>query len=113
MQRSEALELIKENEKHYEALFSEYNPVTGVGSPIERVRLYLSHEEQSYILLPHYMAKAEILSDIINNYKSVDDYLAHNTDIPREELYDAISQLRIKYDFEFWAATCATIFTAV
>lgn len=110
MQRSEALELIKENEKHYEALFSEYNPVTGVGSPIERVRLYLSHEEQSYILLPHYMAKAEILSDIINNYKSVDDYLAHNTDIPREELYDAISQLRIKYDFEFWAATCATIY---
>lgn len=40
--------LLTQNEEHKSRLFAPYNPLTGEGSPIERVRLYFSSE--SYVL---------------------------------------------------------------
>ena len=112
MNREKVQGIIKENEKHYQALFSEYDPVTGVGSPIRRVKLVLSKDGQkeSSILLPYYVAKAEIISDILENYESVEEYLRFHNEVSKEDMYNALTSMRIKYDFEYWAATCAIIF---
>lgn len=105
-------DIIKENESHYQALFSKYDPVTGEGSPIKRVKLVLtkSGDRESYILLPSYVAQANVISDIIGKYASAEEYLKAHPDIQPNDLYDAITHIRIKYDFEYWAATCAIIF---
>lgn len=106
MTDSEVQRIIEENKGHRKALFSEYDPVTGIGSPIERTRFYLSKDR--YVLIPKYVADAEVFQDILE-YNSLDDYIEKNN-LDRDDVYDMFLRIRIKYDFEYWAATCATIF---
>lgn len=107
MSESEVLHIIQENKKHFSALFSEYDPLTGIGSPIERVRLNLTREGK-YILIPKYISTASAIKEMLD-YPSLDDYIEAKR-ITKDETYDVLFRLRVKYDFEFWAATCATIF---
>lgn len=107
MSDSEVLSIIEENKKHVSALFSEYDPMTGVGSPIERVRLTLTKDGR-YILIPKYIATASAFSEMLS-FPSLEDYIDAKH-MNRDDVYDVITRLRIKYDFEYWAATCATIF---
>lgn len=104
---SERDNIIAQNKKHVEALFSEYQPTTGVGSPIERVRLTLSRDGR-HILIPKYIATASAFTAMLD-YPSVEDYI-EDKGYDKDEIYDVITRLRLKYDFEYWAATCATIF---
>lgn len=107
MTQYEVDRIITENREHVKQLFSEYDPLTGVGSPIERVRLTLT-PQGNHIFIPKYIATSSVFSEILK-HNSVDDYIsAKNLD--RAETYDVITRLRIKYDFEYWSATCATIF---
>lgn len=107
MTDSEVLKIIGENKEHVSALFSEYDPMTGVGSPIERVRLTLTRDGR-YILIPKYIASASAISEMLQ-YPSLEEYIeAKNAN--KDDIYDVVTRLRIKYDFEYWAATCATIF---
>lgn len=107
MTGSEVSNIIEQNKAHRKALFSEYNPITGIGSPIEREKLYLSHDGR-HLLLPKYMMDSDILQSI-RKYDCLDDYIvAHGLD--RQNIYDQLTRARITYDFEFWAATCATIY---
>lgn len=107
MTSSEVSNIIEQNKAHRKALFSEYNPITGIGSPIEREKLYLSHDGR-HLLLPKYMMDSDILQSI-RKYDCLDDYIvAHGLD--RQNIYDQLTRARITYDFEFWAATCATIY---
>lgn len=106
MTESEVQKIIDENKDHRKALFSDYDPVTGVGSPIERIRFYLSKDR--YVLIPKYVADAEIFQDIFS-CGCLDDYIERNN-LDKEDVYDMFLRIRIKYDFEYWAATCATIF---
>lgn len=107
MTSSEVSSIIEQNKAHRKALFSEYNPITGIGSPIEREKLYLSHDGR-HLLLPKYMMDSDILQSI-RKYDCLDDYIAaHGLD--RQNIYDQLTRARITYDFEFWAATCATIY---
>ena len=107
MTTSEVERILRENKEHNKALFSKYDPLTGVGSPIERVRMTLTREG-NYILIPKYIASATAIADMLS-YESVDDYIeARHLD--RVAVHESITRLRLKYDFEFWAATCATIF---
>lgn len=107
MSDSEVLSIIEENKKHVSALFSEYDPMTGVGSPIERVRLTLTKDSR-YILIPKYIATASAFSEMLS-FPSLEDYIDAKH-LRKDDVYDVITRLRIKYDFEYWAATCATIF---
>ena len=107
MTEAEVQRIIKENEVHVATLFSEYDPTTGVGSPIERVRLTLSHDGR-YILIPKYITTSSVFAEILG-YDSLEDYI-ESKKLDKEEVYDVITRLRLKYDFEYWAATCATIF---
>ena len=107
MSEQEVTRIIEENKKHVEALFSEYDPLTGIGSPIERVRLNLTKQGR-YILIPKYISTAPAIAEMLT-FSSLDDYIQHKN-LQKDEVYDALFRLRVKYDFEFWAATCATIF---
>jgi hypothetical protein len=107
MNSVEVNRIIAENKAHVAALFSEYDPLTGVGSPIERVRMTLT-EDGKHIYIPKYIASSSAISEMLN-YSNVDEYItSHN--LIKDETYEIITRLRIKYDFEYWAASCATIF---
>lgn len=92
------------NERNAE-LFAPYDPYTGVGSPIPREPFYISKKD--YILLPHYLFRAEFISSI-RDEGSLEEYaINHGEDF--NSLYDFLNEIRTQYDFEYWAATCAHI----
>ena len=107
---SEVKQIISENNKHREALFSKYDPATGIGSPIERVKLTLTREGD-YVLIPKYIASSSAFAQMLQ-YGSVEEYIETNK-FDKYEVFEVITRLRIKYDFEYWACTCATIFDKV
>lgn len=110
MTTSEVNQIISENEAHREKLFSKYDPATGVGSPIERVRLNLTRSGK-YVLIPKYIATSSAFEQMLQ-YDSIEDYIEINN-FDKDEVYEVITRLRIKYDFEYWACTCATIFDKI
>lgn len=99
-------DVLKANKERSERLFSEYNPYTGVGSPIPRFKLKMSHG--SYAMLPEWMLAEEPLIYQIAKDGGVDNF-ARNQCLDAVDVENAITELRLKYDFEFWAATCAVI----
>jgi hypothetical protein len=107
MTSSEVQKIIDDNKIHREALFSHYDPATGVGSPIERTRLNLTRSGK-YVLIPRYIATSSAFAKMLE-YDSLEDYIEENNFV-KEEVYEVVTRLRIKYDFEYWACTCATIF---
>lgn len=107
MSESEVLHIIEENKRHFDALFSEYDPLTGIGSPIERVRLNLTPEGK-YILIPKYISTASAIKEMLD-YSCLEEYIEAKH-LTHDEVYDVLFRLRVKYDFEYWAATCAAIF---
>lgn len=101
----ETEKIIKENERRLKKQAQPYDPIKGVGSPIERVRLYFNNSE--YINIPQEMANHSFIAKI-KEFKSVEVYCKkHGSD--RQITEYAIIQLRIKYDFEFWCSTCVKI----
>lgn len=107
MNANEVDKIIAQNKIHNDALFSEYDPLTGIGSPIERVKLTLSRDKR-YILIPSYIASATLFAEILQ-YESLEDYI-EDKELNKDEILDVVTRLRLKYDFEYWAATCGTIF---
>lgn len=105
MRAAEVDSIIARNREHNRILFSEYDPTKGIGSPIAREKLYLT--DKSYILIPYYLARTEQMQDIMA-CGSVEKY-AESKGIDKGVFRQVVARLRIKYDFEFWAATCATI----
>lgn len=110
MSEQERDRIIKENKQHFASLFSEYNPMTGVGSPIDRVRLTLTRDGK-HILIPAYIASSSAFTEMLD-YPTLEDYIERKN-LNRDDVYDVITRLRIKYDFEYWAATCGTIFDKI
>lgn len=98
--------IIEQNREHVCKLFATYNPLTGEGSPIERVRLYF--ELGSYVLIPTYMAQAPTVAEIIA-VGSVEQYAA-SKGIDPETMRVTVHRLRAVYDFEFWCISCVKIF---
>ncbi len=88
-------------------MFSDYDPLTGVGSPISRVQLTMK-ERGAYVLIPGYITSSPLIRELLT-YSSVEAYIkAKNID--SRQFNEVISRIRMKYDFEYWAATCATIY---
>jgi hypothetical protein len=84
-------QILEENDRRYGELFCDYNPISGIGSQIERFPLKI-WEDKPDILLPLQMQEKyggiKLLQDEGDNFE--DTWL--------EFLRD-----RMKYDFEFWA----------
>jgi len=94
-------ELIHENDLRNEALYAPYNPYTGVGSLIPRFEFHI--DDETIILLPNSMK--EVIAEFQSPGKSMRDM----TKAQFATMYGVLTNLRINYDFEFWAATCVFI----
>lgn len=106
MTEGEVREILRLDAEHNRRLRAPYNPLTGEGSPIERVRL--DFDDSSYVLIPAYMACTPTVRAMLDA-GGVARYAAR-LGVPEADLRAAVHKLRVHYDFEFWAATCAKIF---
>lgn len=106
MSDSEIKTLLALNAQRVRTLLAPYKPLTGEGSPTERVRLYFRGE--NFVLIPIYMATTPTIAAILNA-GSVERY-AQVRGVSYPDLKEAIHKLRAIYDFEFWCVTCVKIF---
>jgi hypothetical protein len=98
--------VIQENKKRNADLDSFYDPLKGIGSPLERFRFYYP-DAGIDVNLPTSMRYDKITSHILQ-YKTFSQ-AASAYGIPEHELFEQFVRERFKHDFEFWAATCITI----
>lgn len=99
-------DVIQENKRRNAELDSFYDPLKGVGSPLERFRF--NYQDAGIdVNLPSSMRYDKITSHILN-YKTFSQ-AASAYGIPEHELFEQFVRERFKHDFEFWAATCIII----
>lgn len=98
--------ILKENVQRNNKLFAPYNPLTGIGSPIER--FIIKVDETSTILMPYYLKGEPLIQDILQ-YNSIKE-LCEVNNFSLEQFIEEFNIYRVSKDFEFWAATCCTIF---
>lgn len=106
MGESEITNILTRNEEYKERFSALYNPLTGEGSPIERVKLYFSLG--SYVLIPIYMAQTATVAAIIEA-GNVEHYAAREGIAP-DVMYGVVHRLRAVFDFEFWCFSCVKVF---
>lgn len=103
-------DIIKENKARTKKLDAYYDPITGVGSPIKRFRLFLN--DNSCVNLPLSMKELPLIKSIIK-YGSVEklllDIAGEHTEEQFSEFVDSINDVRFDHDFEFWAIMCIII----
>lgn len=111
--------VIKENKQRRDVLFSPYNPITGEGSPIERMKIgyFAKGDRWDYsIPLPMYEENKGLI-DALNNEGSVEAVLKKvkealgpdGIEVSFNNFLKSFTDLRFKYDFEFWAYTTVKI----
>lgn len=96
--------LLARNARRRARLDTTYNPMAGIGSPIERFELDLG---RSVVHLPVAMEELPIIEEI-REAGSLGKWCRHNKQ-PYEPSLNAINLLRLRYDFEFWCASACTI----
>jgi hypothetical protein len=90
-----------ENERRKKILFAPYNPLTGEGSNIKRFKMKIADNNKLYLPLP--MQEIEGIKKIME-YKSLDEF-CRKKKFPFDKTLKSISELRLTYDYEFYAAT--------
>lgn len=115
MKPEEVNSILSENTKRLNELFSPYDPVTGVGSPIKRVKLSFFHNNNKFTLyIPDSMYKDhKVLIDLLNETGSPSEVIVKTIGKGRksdaDSLVSELNALRLDYDFEYWAVTCVKI----
>lgn len=97
-------EIISKNTERTVCLFAPYDPYTGVGSPI--VRFKIECADNTYMMLPDWMKCNPFIEQV--SKVGITSFAKSNA-VSVNEVESAITLIRIEYDFEFWAATCAKI----
>ncbi|MBE9488234.1 MAG: hypothetical protein IMY73_03525 [Bacteroidetes bacterium] len=97
--------IIEENKNRLEEENKPYDPLTGIGSPIKRFSLEI--DKNRYLLLPELMLDNEQIKDMASS-KNINAY-ARKHKIPIKKVMLFVLKLRIKYDYEYWCATCVKI----
>jgi hypothetical protein len=98
--------LLEENIKRNAILDSPYDPIIGVGSPLERQKVIFSDVE-TIMLLPVDMLNTDWVN-CMAGYHSLSDY-SKKFDVSVDDALSHLIKERFKYDLEFWAATTITI----
>ena len=108
--RSNNKDIIAQNKARLGILYAPYDPILGIGSPVERKPFCISGS--ALIYLPVDMFKHDLVKSI-SDYGSLFEFCKEfGGDDPyayQLQLFQIISKIRITYDFEFWAATCCDI----
>lgn len=94
---------IAENKKRYNELFGEYDPITGEGSPLERIPFRIFKNQKKPVLIPVQMEELTFVDDAKDS--SLEEVYADNFD----DMLEIFNKARLKYDFEFWAFVTAKI----
>ncbi len=106
MDKERYTDIIKENNRRNKDLMREYNPITGVGSPVPRFKLFIDSE--NFMLLPMKMKKCDLVAEIIL-CGSVESYTIKKNESAKEEVLYLLLRWRMEYDFEYWCACCVKI----
>ena len=99
-------EILAENRKRRSELFEHYDPYRGIGSPISRFEFVI--DAATKVFLPDSMANMDLIkaSQKLGGLHKLSEHIG----LKKKDLANLIHRKRLKHDFEFWAATCATIF---
>jgi hypothetical protein len=114
----EAEPVIQENARRLAAMRAPYDPVRGVGSPLERVAVSFAYRGGAYAWrLPAAMAARPAVRQL-QRLGSVERVVEKNQTKGQagaapaqaaQSFFEGLCRDRMRHDFEFWAATCATI----
>jgi hypothetical protein len=109
---TDAKEIIAENARRHKEINKPYDPVTGEGCQGERVCLRIEDAPSPLLYLPKPMMN-EYVCEILDRYKSIEKIFNINGEELTEDAYFdfwvSFCELRYRYDFEYFAATCLTI----
>lgn len=99
--------ILRKNEIKIRNLNKIYDPYSGIGSPIERIKLCINKD--LYILIPKKMKENTIILNIIKS-GSILTYCSTNSSLLQpDNVLNNILRLRMEYDFEYWCVTCVKI----
>ena len=103
-------DIVAENAKRLDAMFSRFNPITGEGSVGQRVLVSLDDFPIRHQWLPASMADNALVKALVR-YKGIDGLLrnvmgvADPTTDDRDAVVSQFIRLRSLHDFPFWAAS--------
>jgi hypothetical protein len=98
-------QIIQENTKRAQELNLEYDPIMGIGSPLDRFPFYFFKAQKTPAMLPIKMMKVEQVAKAMQSKtKSAEEY-AESQGINTELFINQINEARLDHDFEFWAFT--------
>jgi hypothetical protein len=102
-------QIIITSEKRTEALLSQYDPLMGSGSPIERFQFKIKGLSDTSLFLPMAMKENPLLQKLqkSGSVQKVSNEIEETV----QEVINAFDAVRCIYDFEFWAARCVRIKT--
>ena len=84
-------------------MFSEYDPIMGIGSPLDRFPVFFYKHQKTALMLPIQMQEVEeIKAYQVSKLRSIEEYTTKQG-IQLEPYLNAINEKRLDYDFEFWA----------
>lgn len=102
--------LYHENEVRLSELYSAYDPIRGIGSPVPRFEFKIN--AKTSVFLPNTMLNVESIENI-TKFRHLEHALQSNYGKSyHEHIPDALTEIyriRIEHDFEFWAASCVKI----
>jgi hypothetical protein len=95
-----------ENNRRNAILDAPYDPIIGIGGPLERQQVYFSDWESPMYFPKEMMNVREI--DFLTNFHAIHDAAAY-LKVSYDDLMLTITKLRFKCDFEFYSATAIQI----
>lgn len=99
------MDIIKENKKRVKSLFSKYDPFIGIGTAQKNIVIKIDNETK--ISIPKRMLREPLVKAIVDA-DSVDNYCISNKQL-KTNIIEKITLLKLKYDFEYWCATCVRV----
>lgn len=103
MTKPDLQHILKENDRRN--ILAEYDPIMGIGSPLDRFPFFYYQSQKTPLMLPLPMKKVEQVAQVLSSkHKSAEAY-AEQEGISLEPFLNQINEARLDYDFEFWAFT--------
>ena len=99
-------EILSENKRRNNLLDAFYDPIVGIGSPIERFELKIP-EANLVFYVPETMREERATKAILEHKTLADAAWKLNT--TQSQLFEDFIRERFVHDFEFWAFTCIQI----
>jgi hypothetical protein len=101
-------DILEKNNKRLEIINQPYDPIMGIGSPIERFPFFFTKNQKSAAMLPLRMMNNNIIQEVVKTKKSLEEYCDSNG-MNYNDIQQKIIELRFDEDFEFWCAVTVKI----